>query len=158
MIQVQFMKPFYTKVTEDNLRLVFAYQYFSIVKEEELYHFVPIEGKEIIINLNTMQIENLSEIFVFQRGNRFIRLPLYQLLLISNVNDYLKPIMEKASIKKETVNIVSQNETNTEITEMIQTLEIQNLDRLIDQALESRNKELFIQLSQQKSQLQTYTN
>lgn len=158
MIQVQFMKPFYTKVTEDNLRLVFAYQYFSIVKEEELYHFVPIEGKEIIINLNTMQIENLSEIFVFQRGNRFIRLPLYQLLLISNVNDYLQPMMEKASIKKETVTTVSQHETNTEINHMIQTLEIQNIDRLIDQALESRNKELFIQLSEQKSQLQTYTN
>lgn len=156
MIQVQFMKPFYTKVTEGNLRLVFAYQYFSIVKEEELYHFVPIEGKEIIINLNTMQIENLSEIFVFQRGNRFIRIPLYQLLLISNVNDYLKPIMEKASTEKETVNVVSQNETNTEIIEVIQNLELQNLDRLIDQALESRNKDLFFELSQQKSQLQTY--
>ncbi len=57
MIQVQFMKPFYTKVTGKTLRLVFAYQYFSIVKDDELFHFVPVEGKEMVINLDTKQIE-----------------------------------------------------------------------------------------------------
>lgn len=65
MIQVQFMKPFYTKMTGTKLRLVFAYQYFSITKDEEVFHFIPIEGKEMIIDLNSMQVENLSEVFVF---------------------------------------------------------------------------------------------
>lgn len=67
MMQVQYMKPFYTKVTGDKLRLVFAYQYFSILKENEIFHFIPIEGKEMIINMKTQQIENLSEVFVFQK-------------------------------------------------------------------------------------------
>ena len=60
MIQVNYMKPFYTKISDTTLKLVFAYQYFSVVKDEELYYFVPIEGKEIIVNLSTRQIENLD--------------------------------------------------------------------------------------------------
>lgn len=71
MMQVQYMKPFYTKVTGDKLRLVFAYQYFSILKENEIFHFIPIEGKEMIINMKTQQIENLSEVFVFQKRKSF---------------------------------------------------------------------------------------
>ncbi|MEG0381416.1 MAG: transcriptional regulator, partial [Kurthia sp.] len=100
MMHVQYMKPFYTKVTGEKLRLVFAYQYFSILKDDEIFHFIPIEGKEMIINLHTQQIENLSEVFVFQKGNRFIRLPLYQLLLITNVHEHLVPILESATPKQ----------------------------------------------------------
>ncbi|MGE7664349.1 IDEAL domain-containing protein [Ureibacillus composti] len=152
MIQVQFMKPFYTKVAGENLRLVFAYQYFSIMKDNELYHFVPVEGKEIIVNLNTMQIENLSEIFVFQRGNRYIRMPLYQLLLISNVHEHLSPILQKASSKKDTVNLVP-NESDQEIDSVIRVLEEQNIDRLIDEALANRDEELFNDLVERKTAL-----
>ncbi|MBM7609054.1 IDEAL domain-containing protein [Ureibacillus composti] len=153
MIQVQFMKPFYTKVAGENLRLVFAYQYFSIMKDNELYHFVPVEGKEIIVNLNTMQIENLSEIFVFQRGNRYIRMPLYQLLLISNVHEHLSPILQKASSQKDTVNLVP-NESDQEIDSVIRVLEEQNIDRLIDEALANRDEELFNDLVERKTALQ----
>lgn len=153
MIQVQYMKPFYTKVSGSTLRLVFAYQYFSIMKDNELFHFVPIEGKEIIVNVDTLQIENLSEIFVFQRGNRFLRLPLYQLLLISNVHEHLTPILEEASSKKEVVNLVPKEE-NSEVDQMIRTLEEKNLDRLIDEALTKRDKQLFYQLVAQKERLQ----
>ena len=153
MLQVQYMKPFYTKVSGSTLRLVFAYQYFSIMKDNELFHFVPIEGKEIIVNVDTLQIENLSEIFVFQRGNRFLRLPLYQLLLISNVHEHLTPILEEASSKKEVVNLVPKEE-NSEVDQMIRTLEEKNLDRLIDEALTKRDKQLFYQLVAQKERLQ----
>src|SRR5690606_8919276 len=110
------------------LRLVFAYQYFSIMKDNELFHFVPIEGKEIIVNIKTMQIENLSEIFVFQRGNRFLRLPLYQLLLISNIHEHLAPILEEAANKSETTNIVPHGE-NAVVKHLIRSLESENIDR-----------------------------
>ncbi|NLY80915.1 MAG: IDEAL domain-containing protein [Lysinibacillus sp.] len=152
MIQVQYMKPFYTKVSGSTLRLVFAYQYFSITKDNELFHFVPIEGKEIMVNLKTMQIENLSEIFVFQRGNRFLRLPLYQLLLISNVHEHLAPILEEASNQAETINLVPQEE-NAEIKSIIQALENQNLERLIDEALANRDEQLFYELAERKRQM-----
>lgn len=153
MIQVQFMKPFYTKVNGKTLRLVFAYQYFSIVKDDELYHFVPVEGKEMIIDLDTKQIENLSEIFVFQRGNRFIRLPLYQLLLISNVHEHLSPILEKASNNEDQLNILPSEKEESEVQKMIRYLEEQNLDRLIDNALEMRDEKRFYQLLNEKKKL-----
>ncbi|MBD8025435.1 IDEAL domain-containing protein [Ureibacillus sp. Re31] len=153
MIQVQFMKPFYTKVNGKTLRLVFAYQYFSIVKDDELYHFVPVEGKEMIIDLDTKQIENLSEIFVFQRGNRFIRLPLYQLLLISNVHEHLSPILEKASNNEDQLNILPSDKEESEVQKMIRHLEEQNLDRLIDKALEMRDEKRFYQLLNEKKKL-----
>lgn len=150
MISVQFMKPFYTKVSGTKLRLVFAYQYFSITKDEEVFHFIPIEGKEIIVNLNTMQVENLSEVFVFQRGNRFIRLPLYQLLLVSNVHDHLMPILETASDHQQSAQ-PTEVEANPEVVSIIRALEERNLERLIDYALENRNEALFYDLTHRRA-------
>lgn len=152
MIQVQYMKPFYTKVNGKTLRLVFAYQYFSLMKDEELYHFVPVEGKEMVVDLETKQIENLSEIFVFQRGNRFIRLPLYQLLLISNVNEHLTPILEQAATE-EKGKIATTEEANSEMHEIIRKLEEKNLERLIDLALEKRDEQQFYELATEKTKL-----
>ena len=151
MIHVQYMKPFYTKVTGSKLRLVFAYQYFSIIKEDETFHFIPIEGKEIVVNLNTMQVENLSEVFVFQRGNRFIRLPLYQLLLVSNVHDHLMPLLDSAAstIPKQST---ESEDFDKETLEVIHFLESENLSRLIDNALLERDEAAFynLLLKQQK--------
>jgi len=153
MIQVQFMKPFYTKMTGTKLRLVFAYQYFSITKDEEVFHFIPIEGKEMIIDLNSLQVENLSEVFVFQRGNRFVRLPLYQLLLVSNVHEYLMPIIDNVSsnvtpLKNETLPVFDE-----EVEGIVRVLEESNLSRLIDEALESRDEALFHNLIAEKERL-----
>ena len=94
MLSVQRMTPFFTSQEDFRLRLVFAYQYFSIIKGGEVYQFVPSEGKEIVVNIKSLQVENLGEVFVFQRGNRFIRLPLYQLLLISDLHLHLSSILE----------------------------------------------------------------
>ncbi|MEO4054095.1 transcriptional regulator [Solibacillus sp. CAU 1738] len=142
MIHVQYLKPFYTKLSGTTIRLVFAYQYFSITKDDETFHFIPIEGKEMVVNLNTMQVENLSEVFVFQRGNRFIRLPLYQLLLVSNVHEHLMPILENATQQAQPVEDVA-HEIDSETAELIFLMEEQNLARLIDEALADRNEALF---------------
>ena len=151
MIQVQFMKPFYTKMVGMKLRLVFAYQYFSITRDGEIFHFIPIEGKEILVDLNSLQVENLSEVFVFQRGNRFIRLPLYQLLLVSNVHEYLMPIIENVSAQVKS----SQNEeaptVNEEVEALVRSLEEHNLARLIDDALASRDEARFHDLMVEKA-------
>lgn len=150
MIQVNYMKPFYTKVTADKLRLVFAYQYFSVVKDSELYYFVPIEGKEMVINLDTMQIENLAEVFVFQKGNRFLRLPLYQLMLMSNVQEHLLPMLEEV-IAKANDSIAPQVEQPTAFE---LALTRRNYDYLIDCALDRGDEATFHQLVQQKQQLE----
>lgn len=153
MIQVQFMKPFYTKTSGTKLRLVFAYQYFSITKDDELFHFIPIEGKEMIVDLNTMQVENLSEVFVFQRGNRFVRLPLYQLLLVSNVHDHLMPIIESASPNMNYKKAKEVYKFNEEVESIVREIEEANLARLIDDALANRNEELFQHLMIAKAKL-----
>lgn len=153
MITVQFMKPFYTKVSDTKLRLVFAYQYFAIEKDAELYHFIPIEGKEIIVDSKTMQVENLSEVFVFQRGNRFIRLPLYQLLLVSNIHEHLTPILDNVKGNLDIEPTEEESSINPEVLALIHALEEENLSRLIDTALAERNEALFYDLISQKEKL-----
>lgn len=152
MIQVNYMKPFYTKLTARKLRLVFAYQYFSVVKDNELYYFVPIEGKEMIVNLDTMQIENLAEVFVFQKGNRFLRLPLYQLMLMSNIQEHLLPMLEEVIAK---VNDMPQPPPAVEeLTAFEQELTKRNYDYLIDCALDSNDEAAFHKLVDAKKQLE----
>ncbi|WP_419961051.1 transcriptional regulator [Psychrobacillus sp. BM2] len=144
MILVQLMKPFYTKFEGNSIKMVFAYQYFSIRKDDELFHFIPVEGKEIILNAQTLQVENLSEVFVFQKGNRFIRLPLYQLLLVSDIHTHLQTILEEAN------QVDTQEVSIAGVDEVIVLLEQQNLERMIDFALTTKNKSLFNKLQKYK--------
>ena len=140
------MTPFFTKKEEFRLRLVFAYQYFSIVKGGDVFHFIPTEGKEIVVNMKSLQVENLGEVFVFQRGNRFIRLPLYQLLLISDLHMHLNTILE-GSIDME-VQVEIPEDVSVEAMEIIGGLESSNRLRMIDYALETDNLSLFNQLTE----------
>lgn len=144
MILVQLMKPFYTRYEGESIKMVFAYQYFSIRKDDELFHFIPVEGKEIILNAKTLQVENLSEVFVFQKGNRFIRLPLYQLLLVSDIHIHLQTILEEAN------QVDTQGVTIEGADEVIKILEQQNLERMIDFALSTKDESLFYSLLEDK--------
>lgn len=144
MLSVQRMTPFFTSQEDFRLRLVFAYQYFSIIKGGEVYQFVPSEGKEIVVNMKSLQVENLGEVFVFQRGSRFIRLPLYQLLLISDLHLHLSTILEGTlNIKIEMPEAVTE-----EAGKMIEQMEAQHKLRMIDYALETNNRSLFTQLTE----------
>lgn len=144
MLKIRRIEPFYTKKDGDRLKLVFAYQYFSILKDDELFHFIPVEGKEIIINLQTLQIENLSDVFVFQKSSRFIRLPLYQLLLVSNIHDHLQKILEDLELSTETKR--AQNNINEETAQLVNEMEDMNRLRMIDYALDHKDQEMFEQL------------
>lgn len=149
MLHVKLMKPFYTKKEDHLVRFVFAYQYFSILKDDELFHFIPVEGKEIVVNLNTFQVENLSEVFVFQKGNRFIRLPLYQLLLVSDIHMHLQAILQEEREGLLEVN----DQAKQEAEEAIQFLEQENFNRMIDHALALHDEAMFNDLIKQQQQL-----
>lgn len=144
MLSVQRMTPFFTSQEDFRLRLVFAYQYFSILKGGEVYQFVPSEGKEIVVNIKSLQVENLGEVFVFQRGSRFIRLPLYQLLLISDLHLHLSSILEG------TLNLQLEmpEEVVQEAEKLMEEIESGNRQRMIDYALETNNRPLFTQLTE----------
>ena len=143
MLQVRLMKPFYTKQDGQKMKLVFAYQYFSILKDEELFHFIPVEGKEIIVNMTTYQVENLSEVFVFQKGNRFIRLPLYQLLLVSDIHMHLQTILQHGQTPDDAE---PASDVKEEANEFISLLEEAYRSRMIDYALQMRDEGLFNRL------------
>lgn len=143
MITVSFMKPFYTKVAGKKLRLVFAYQYFSIMKDDEVFHFIPIEGKEMVVNLETREVENLSTVFVFQRGNKFIRMPLYQLLLVSNINEHLTPLVDEAGgVTRELV----EQGFSSEVRDLLLSIREFNINSLIDTALDEKDEQRFYEL------------
>ncbi|MFC5589140.1 transcriptional regulator [Sporosarcina soli] len=146
MLSIQRVTPFFTSQEDFRLRLVFAYQYFSIVKGGEVFQFIPSEGKEIVINMKSLQVENLGEVFVFQRGNRFIRLPLYQLLLISDLHTHLTIILEGA------VNMETEEKMPEvvilEAEGIIEQLEVENRLRMIDYALETDNVQMFNELTE----------
>ncbi|TQR18132.1 transcriptional regulator [Psychrobacillus soli] len=144
MLLVQLMKPFYTKLEGNRIKLVFAYQYFSIRKDDELFQFIPVEGKEIIVHTETLQVENLADIFVFQKGNRFIRLPLYQLLLVSDIHMHLQVIIENSA----QMNLGSSSLEG--VSEAIEEFEEKNYERMIDYALLHKDAALFNKLLQFK--------
>lgn len=144
MLSVKRMTPFYTSKEDFRLRLVFAYQYFSILKGQEVFQFVPIEGKEIVINMKSLQVENLGEVFVFQRGSRFIRLPLYQLLLISDLHLHLSGVLEGIFHRAPELSEPQARE----IEQLIGELELENRLRMIDYALENNDKALFTELTE----------
>ena len=151
MIKVKHMKPFYTKVEGKKLRLVFAYQYISIFKEDEEFHFVPMEGKQLIVDIETRQVQNLSDVFVFQKGNKFIRLPVYQLLLVSNIHEYLMPLINSVNI--ENPKIYEKDEMHIEINHTTEKLmdEIMEFhkDNLINFHLEVKNYDELEKLQEQ---------
>jgi hypothetical protein len=146
MLSVQRVTPFFTSQEDFRLRLVFAYQYFSIVKGGEVFQFIPSEGKEIVINTKSQQVENLGEVFVFQRGNRFIRLPLYQLLLVSDLHSHLSIILE-GTVTMETDEKMPEV-VIVEAEELIGRLESENRSRMIDYALETDNLQMFNELTE----------
>lgn len=144
MLEIQRFEPFYKKRDGDELKIVFAYQYFSIIQDDEIFHFIPIDATDIKINLKTLQIDNLNDVFVFQRGSEFIRVPLYQLVLTSDLHDHIQRILTESNFE---VEIKSSKEyLKTETEELIDVMVELNRQHEIDRALDQRNEELFRQL------------
>jgi len=140
------LNPFMKKLNGSKLRLVFAHQDISILKNGELYQFLPVEGKEIIIDIGTVEVQNLKEVFVFQNGNRFIRMPLYELMVVCNMEDKLGPYVEDALLNKSPQVSEYRENTNSEVEEIV-------IRSLIDRALDVNDKAAFMKLSEQLKNL-----
>ncbi|MDX8044579.1 IDEAL domain-containing protein [Gracilibacillus sp. S3-1-1] len=137
MLSVKMLKPYYVKEEEKYIRVVLAYQYFSLLMVDEIYHFVPLEGREIRFNRVTQQIENEQDVFVFQKGNKFNRIMLADLMKVKDFQEHLNPILNPYMIQSLT------DEKNDQIDQVIMALERTNLLRLIDQSLDEQNEEKF---------------
>ncbi|WP_228552414.1 IDEAL domain-containing protein [Gracilibacillus salitolerans] len=135
---MKMLKPYYVKEEGNYIRVVLAYQYFSLLMDDEVYHFVPLEAREIRINRDTQQIENKNDVFVFQKGKKYNHITLSDLMKVKDFQEHLSTILSPYIIVSET------DEKKDNIDHVIMELERSNLLRLIDRSLDDKNPENFL--------------
>src|SRR5699024_5532219 len=94
MVNVKLLKPYYIKMSENYIRVILAYQYFSLLINNQVYHFIHVEGIEIRINRKTKQDVNTETKFVFQKGNDNIYITMKKLTSLTDFMEQLTNIVE----------------------------------------------------------------
>lgn len=139
---IKTFKPYYVKDDGDQIRVVLAYQYFSIVIKDIVFHFVPLEAREIRINRITQKVENKNDIFVFQNGKKYENISVSDLMKIKDFQLHL------ASILSPYIVMAKLDVNHDEINDVIMELEKNNIHRLIDQALDEENEADFMKYTE----------
>ncbi|MFD1020289.1 IDEAL domain-containing protein [Thalassobacillus hwangdonensis] len=143
---VKMLKPYYVKEDSHYTRIVLAYQYFSVLVDGQLYHFIPKESKEIIIDRKKNRIHNVYDIFVFQRGKKVIYVAVADLLVLPEFMTQIQSILKTHD------RIEEKEEDPSESIGLFEELEKGNLRRLIDKAIDNGDEVLFNQLTQKLNQ------
>src|SRR5690625_4459395 len=95
MVSVKLLKPYYIKMNSEYIRVILAYQYFSLFINKKVYHFVPIEGSEILVNRRTKKIVNTENKFAFQKGKEIIYINMKKLTYLVIFLDQLEKNIQK---------------------------------------------------------------
>ncbi|CQR46384.1 hypothetical protein BN1058_00642 [Paraliobacillus sp. PM-2] len=143
MLSVNMFQPYYVKEEPDRIRIVLAYQYFSLWLDGQVYQFVPLESRKIEVNRTTLKVLNQKAIFVFQKGTKYKSIALAELLQIPDFDQRVQTIIYP--YVKEDKNNYFFNEVN----DIILALEKQNMKRLIDNALDKKDIGQFMKYSTQ---------
>ncbi|WP_047980854.1 IDEAL domain-containing protein [Ornithinibacillus contaminans] len=141
MISVRMLKPYYIKADDDYVRIILAYQYFSVLINDSVYQFIPIEGKEIRINRRTRKVENIGTRFAFQKGKDIVYMTMTELI---SLPDFMTQLHNIAKAYYDGMEEVSFQTENTH--QIMEELEKLNIKRLIDQALDEHDEETFREL------------
>lgn len=142
MVTVKLLKPYYIKMNREYIRIILAYQYFSLFIDKKVYHFVPIEGQEILVNRKTKQVVNTETKFAFQKGKDVIYLTVKKLTSLVDFMDQLDEII-KPYYEKTELNQNKEEQLNDQTALLITELELQNIKRLIDKSLDNRDIQAF---------------
>lgn len=136
------LKPYYIKMSEEYVRVILAYQYFSIVIHNQVYQFVPMEEKEIRISRRTQEVVNTDATFAFQRGKDIIYITMKKLISLPDfliqLHSIVQPYYEQP---------ISDDESSENSEDVIKQLERLNVKRLIDKALDEKDENAFYSLS-----------
>lgn len=147
MLTVKMLKPYYIKTDANFVQVILAYQYFSILIEGQVYHFVPYEAKEIKINRRTKEIVNKEARFSFQKGKDIIQVSMADLISLPDFLKQINEIVESYYASK--VDEQERSHVNKEeLEQLITQLEEQNVMRLIDRALDEKDERKFKDLCQ----------
>ncbi|HLR03956.1 MAG TPA: IDEAL domain-containing protein [Virgibacillus sp.] len=141
MVTIKLLKPYYIKTDDEMVRVILAYQYFTMVINSEIYQFVPLDAKEVHVNRKTQKIENIDALFAFQKGKEIIHIPMSELVMLPDFLDQVlsiaEPYFEQEQMDDEHQKIKEYNE------KVIKDLEKMNIKRLIDRALDEKDEETF---------------
>lgn len=143
MVSVKLLKPYFIKLNAEFIRIMLAYQYFAILIDGKVYHFIPIEGHEILINRKTKRVVNTDTKFAFQNGDKVIYLTIKKLTTLEDFMQQIGVIIEPYDTEEQEERKVKEITNN----EAICALEIENINRLIDESLDKRNKTEFYKLT-----------
>jgi|SRR5699024_740779 len=124
------------------IRIILAYQYFAISIDNKVYHFIPIEGHEILINRKTKRVVNTDTKFAFQHGNKVIYLTIKKLTTLDDFMHLIEGIIQPYEGEKQEVVPTIKQTTNS----LINKLEKDNILRMIDISLDKQDEKQFIQL------------
>src|SRR5690625_2954669 len=149
MVSIKLLKPYFIKMNSEYIRIILAYQYFSLLINKKVYHFVPIEGQEILINRKTKKVINTETKFAFQKGKDIIYITIKKL---TTLEDFMAQIEQ--IIKPYYNNEVVEEQDNKELCTLIKELEVQNFKRLIDKALDNNDQDTFNQLVNEYKKIQ----
>ncbi|PAV30998.1 hypothetical protein CIL05_04625 [Virgibacillus profundi] len=140
MLTVKMLKPYYIKADDSYVRVILAYQYFSVMINKKVYQFIPVEAKEIRINRKTYKVENIDAKFAFQKGKDVVYVTMGELISLPDFLNQLYSIVEPYYVKD--INL-SKNEQKNEVSDFIDQMERNNVKRMIDIALDERDEEAF---------------
>jgi len=143
MVTVKLLKPYYIKTDAYKIRVILAYQYFSILMNKEVYHFVPLENNEIVIDRKTKRIVNIDDKFAFQKGKNIIYFKISELISLPDFLIQLYFIVESYDARTQKT---PQHKQSQETEFIIQELERMNVKKLIDKALDEKDEKLFYSL------------
>ena len=144
MVTVKMLKPYYIKTEETHVRIILAYQYFSVLINRKVYQFIPVEANEIRIDRRTKKVVNTEAVFAFQNGKDVVNLPMSKLISLPDFLKQLDAIAESYYIQENEVSISIMEE---ELAILIDEMERNNIMRLIDLALDRRDKQAFDRLT-----------
>lgn len=145
MVTLKMLKPYYIKTEKNFVRIILAYQYFSVVMKNKVFQFIPVESNEIRLNRRTEKIENIDAVFAFQNGKDIVNVPMVKLITLPEFLEQIHEIGKPYYFN--TARNPAEKETKDNYSAVIAELEIQNTLRLIDKALDERNEQDFHELA-----------
>ncbi|GIO17913.1 hypothetical protein J18TS1_10130 [Oceanobacillus oncorhynchi subsp. incaldanensis] len=144
MVTVKMLKPYYVKTEEKYIRIILAYQYFSIIMNKKVYQFIPVKSTEVRINRKTKKIENVDDVFAFQKGKEVLTISMSQLISIPGFLEMLHRIAESYYLPEDSQEVSEQQKA---LDQLIAEMEYENVRRLIDKAIDNDDKETFLELT-----------
>lgn len=144
MVTLKMLRPYYIKTERNYVRIILAYQYFSVVIKNKVFQFIPVESNEIRVNRITRRIENIDAVFAFQNGKDVVNVPMAKLITLPDFLEQIHEIGKPYYIKGSETQTKKAKE---EQIKLIKELEKQNILRLIDKALDERDEKAFNELS-----------